>query len=600
MKKSILFLFSIFIVQFSVYAQKTQEGALANQYFENSEFEKAIALYEKLNLDNNQYYTNYIASLTALKEYEKAEKVIKKQIKKQPEELRYQVDLGKVYLISGNENKGKNQFESAIKMLKPNQSQIATLASSFYLADEPEYAIATYLEGRKLLKSNNLFVFELGRLYEQKADKTQLFDEYLNLLENNPNQLSLVENNLAQFLSAKKDFDLLKSALFKRIQRNDQNPAFTSLLIWQFLQQREFEMALIQTIAIDRKEKEDGGRVLELARLLSNNDSYEVAIKAYQYLIDKGINTPLYLFAKLEILSVKKNRIIRSTYTLADLQTLETDYQQFLTEFGKNNSTAFAMLELGKLRAEYLNKTKQAISILEELIEMKDLKPNFLAESKLELGDIYLLDGQVWEAALLYGQVDKAFRDDPIGQSARFKNARLSYFTGSFDWAKSQLDVLKASTTQLISNDALNLSLLIADNTGMDTSTEALERYSKAELLSFQHQYKQALLALDSISILFPNHSLQDDILLSKARMDAKQGKYFESLINYQAITENYSQDIWADDALFEMAIIQQEKLNDVPKAMALFEKIITEHPGSLYVVEARKRFRLLRGDAIN
>jgi len=600
MKKSILFLFSIFIVQFSVYAQKTQEGALANQYFENSEFEKAIALYEKLNLDNNQYYTNYIASLTALKEYEKAEKVIKKQIKKQPEELRYQVDLGKVYLISGNENKGKNQFESAIKMLKPNQSQIAALASSFYLAEEPEYAIATYLEGRKLLKSNNLFVFELGRLYEQKADKTQLFDEYLNLLENNPNQLSLVENNLAQFLSAKKDFDLLKSALFKRIQRNDQNPAFTSLLIWQFLQQREFEMALIQTIAIDRKEKEDGGRVLELARLLSNNDSYEVAIKAYQYLIDKGINTPLYLFAKLEILSVKKNRIIRSTYTLADLQTLETDYQQFLTEFGKNNSTAFAMLELGKLRAEYLNKTKQAISILEELIEMKDLKPIFLAESKLELGDIYLLDGQVWEAALLYGQVDKAFRDDPIGQSARFKNARLSYFTGSFDWAKSQLDVLKASTTQLISNDALNLSLLIADNTGMDTSTEALERYSRAELLSFQHQYKQALLALDSISILFPNHSLQDDILLSKARMDAKQGKYFESLINYQAITENYSQDIWADDALFEMAIIQQEKLNDVPKSMALFEKIITEHPGSLYVVEARKRFRLLRGDAIN
>lgn len=600
MKKLIYsFLLCLFSLT-TVFSQNNQEGALANQYFENAEYEKAITLYEKLNLDNNQYYSNYIASLTALKDYDKAEKIIKRQLKKRPTELRYQVDLGKLYQKSGNESKAKSQFQNAIKMLKPDQNQIAALATSFYLSEEPDFAIETYLEGRKLLKSPTAFVFELGRLYDQKADKTLLIDEYLNLLENNPDQLSMVQNYLSQSFIAKKDFDLLKTALFKRIQKNDQNPSFSALLIWQFLQQREFEMALIQTIAIDKREKEDGSGVLELARLLTNNEAYDVAAKAYQYLIDKGPNSSLYLYAKMEILNVKKSKITKMSYSQADIIALENDYQVFLTEFGKNTNTAFAMLELGKLRAEYLNKPKEAISILEELLTINGLKPVFVAESKIELGDIYILDGQVWESALLYGQVDKAFRDDPVGQMARFKNARLSYFTGSFDWAKSQLDVLKASTTQLISNDALNLSLLIADNTGMDTSTEALQMYSRAELLSFQHKYLEALKTLDSIPVLFPNHSLQDDILMTKARMDARQGNYLQAIVNYELIVSTYSDDIWADDALYEMAVMQQEKLNNPAKAMEMYEKLITSFPGSLYVVDARKKFRILRGDTIN
>jgi TolA-binding protein len=206
----------------------------------------------------------------------------------------------------------------------------------------------------------------------------------------------------------------------------------------------------------------------------------------------------------------------------------------------------------------------------------------------------------VWDAQLLYTQVDKDFLDEPIGEEARFKNAKLSYYKGEFEWAQAQLNILKGATSEMISNDAIALSVFITDNSGMDSVTTPLQMYSRADLLLFRHKYNDAVNTLDSLKKEFPEHELMDDVLFEKGMIYLQTKDYQKAIEFFTQVDENYSTDLLADDALFKMADIYENQLHDKDKAMTLYKNIMTKYPGSLYVIEARKRFRALRGDNVN
>jgi len=299
-------------------------------------------------------------------------------------------------------------------------------------------------------------------------------------------------------------------------------------------------------------------------------------------------------------LSCKRDKLIAGyDYQEADLRDLEIQYNQFLQEFGRNKITAEIITELADLEAFYLNDLDNAIGLLLEMIEYPGLKPTTRANGKINLADFYLMKGEIWEATLLYSQVDKAFKDDILGHEARFRNAKLSYYAGDFQWAQTQFDVLKASTSKLIANDALDLSIFILDNLGLDTSAAALTLYSEADLLVFQNRFDEAFSKLDTIKQSFPDHSLEDDIFYTKSKIYYKQRKFDETAQMLQKIIDDYSDGIRADNALFELADLYEHHLDDVEKAKALYEKIFIEHSGSTFAVEARKRFRRLRGDDV-
>jgi len=258
------------------------------------------------------------------------------------------------------------------------------------------------------------------------------------------------------------------------------------------------------------------------------------------------------------------------------------------------------MQKLAKLKAFYLNDPDGAINLLEELIRLTNNNKALQAECKLELADIMLFTGEPWEATLLYSQVDKAFKNEPIGHEARFRNARLSFYIGEFGWAKAQLDVLKAATSKLIANDAMEMSLLISDNIEEDSSTVALGTYARADLLWFQNKPEAALAVLDSLLAAFPGHSITDDALMKKAEISLKLGKFSEAEALFQEVDTHYSEGILGDDALFSLAQLYENQLNDSAKAMAAYQELLVKYPGSLFTVEARKRFRTLRGDQVN
>ncbi len=589
-----------------VLAQPNTDPQLAQQYYQNGEYEKAAALYEKLySKSNNQgYYDLYLNCLVMLKDYDAAEKLVRKAIKREGEDAMLLADLGYIYSASGDHEKAKQYYANAVKAMPADPNMAARLANSFITRRQNGFAIDTYLKARRTINQQYNYGFELANLYASQGDIPAMLEEYYDLLIINPGYLQTVQNTLMTRVAQEpegKYKEMLRTSLLRRVQKYPDQPVFSEMLTWFMIQQKDFDMALLQAKALDKRFNEDGQRVIQIASMAVSNADYDAAINGYQYVIEKGARSPYYITARLEMLNAINAQLDASGFaSAASIQALKSNYTKALAELGKSAVTAPLLKGLAHLDAFYLNDISSATALLNEAIALPGLRPQVQAQLKLELGDIYVLTGEVWEATLLYGQVDKAFKNDPLGQEAKLRNAKLSYYTGDFEWAKGQLDVLKSATSQLISNDAMALSLLIADNTALDTSTVAMMMYARADLLEYQNHDTLALAALDSILVTYPRHSLTDEVYYKKATIAKKKGRFQDAADLLQKVVNEYPSDILADDALFQLGDIYEFHLKDTVKAMDYYEQLMLKHPGSSFTVEARKRYRALRGDILN
>jgi hypothetical protein len=597
MKRLFICAFLVFAGFSGLFAQDNSLQ-LARQFMANGEPQKAIDIYQKLfKQDNEQYFNVYMNALLGLKKFDEAESLTKKMMRKHPEDHQYVIILGASYTQRGAIEKANALYDDLIKNLPADQGEIAVLAAQFYQNSNIDYAIKIFQQGRKLLHNDNIFSYELINLYRYKRDKEALTEEYLNFLPLNPAFINQAENALSGVYDGPADYDILKVALLKKIQKDPQQTLYAELLTWQFLQQKEFDQALNQAIALNRRQNDDGNSIFELCRTLTADEAYDTAIRGYEYLVSKGKGQSYYVPAKIELINTKNLRVTSGKYVKDDLLSLEKDYVDLLNEFGKNSSTAFAMQRLANLQAFKLHKLSDAQKLLEEAVKIPGIKPTLLASCKLDLGDISLLNNKPWDATLLYSQVDLDFPNTNIGQDAKYRNAKLAYYTGDFTWAKGQLDILKAATSELIANDALNLSLLISDNIAADSTGAALKMYARADLNIFAELPDKALLTLDSIDKKFPGNSLGADILMAKARLSIQQKDYTGAAEFLKKIAADYGTGLWADDAVFMLGDIYENHLANKEQAKIYYQKIITDYAGSLWINEARKRFRVLRGD---
>ena len=599
MKKLLLFL----LLTMPLLLKGQPSPQLAEQYFQNGELEKAAVLYEKLYAQNtgDYYFERYLSCLMDLNRFEEAEKIITKQIKKEPSKSTLYVQLGKLYERQNKEPAAAEQYKKAIDKLPGDRYVVDNLAATFNAMARYDLALAAYEQGGKLLRNKNIFAFNLADLYRRKDDVPMMIESYLNAIKENPGYLPSVQSMLVRNATGGDEQTELQSQLYARIQDEPKILVYPELLSWVFLQKKDYKNAFRQLKSVDRLNNEDGNRVFGLANIAAEDHDYDAAIEGYDYIVaEKGRQSPLFIISKQNLLSCKRKKLTEGyTFTKAELTQVEKEYESFLDDVGRNARTATIVSELAELEAFYLQNLDKAVALLEEVVDYPMVEKDVQSRAKLSLGDFYLIRGERWEATLLYSQVDKMYKDDVLGHEARFKNAKLSYFFGDFDWAKAQFDVLKASTSKLISNDAIDMSVFILDNTGLDSNTTAMRMYAEAELLVFQNKYKNAFEKLDSIAMLFPAHSLDDDVLYLEAQIYKKQREHVKANEKFEKIIEKYKEEIRADNALFEMAEIYETRLNDKEKAKKLYEQLFTEFSDSTLAVEARKRFRILRGDKV-
>lgn len=606
LKRQSIFILLFFFNSVLIIAQKNSDDKLALQFLEQKDFEKANVYLEKLYDKNPDYWYNYyFTGLMGNKEYKQAEKISRKQLKRNPQNVTIYLQIARIYREQGEIKKEKENYDKAIKEVIPVQTYLSLLANSFMEEKLYDLAIETYLKGRKQSPEYPYF-YEIAAVYRKKGDLKSMINEYLDAVEFRESELYTAQSYLQNALGYDDETGgfknpVLKQELQKRIQQHPDKVVLAEFLIFIQKQQKDFDGAYTQSKALDKRLKEDGRRLYELAKICVSNEKFELAQKCYQYVIDKGPAFGYFDAATIDNLNCEFQSLTsQSTLSAENLQALETKFLSATEKYKNSHLLNFLITNLANLEAYYLSKPDAAIEHVENFISNPGINPQTKAEFKIQLGDIYMLKNLIWDASLLYSQVEKDFKFEPIGQEAKFRNAKLSYYAADFKWAKSQCDVLKGSTTKLIANDALDLSLIITDAIGVDTNALPLARFAAADLMVLQHKYSEAIAEMDSINKLFPEHTLGDDILFKKAEIYNKIGKFTEAEKMYSDILKYYADEIYGDDAQFKLAELYEKKLNDFEKAKQAYQDLLTKYPGSIYVVEARKRFRILRGDNLD
>ncbi len=606
MKKYILFIFLVVLSIQIVQAQFTNEESLsiAKEYFDKGEYEKAKEYFEKLSKDTKYLtivYENYLVTLLKLKDYKTAESLCKKMIKSDQKNAAYRMDYVLMLQESTQIEKSDKELNKIIdEFKKPENLAVETYNYMAFLGKH-DWAEKFLLAARKSSKEKNTFALELADTYAQLQKPDLMLAEYVQYATQNQNNIETVKHHLQDNLSKPESFEKLEMILLTQLEKNPEESTFNELLLWLYIQQKRFTRAFTQAKSLDKKYRLEGLEMINFGQLAMKNQDYEASSQFFEYVIKAYPNTENYYSARNLYLK-SREEYIKNTYPvkLDDIKNLIGEYEKMITEWGKNGRTFDALRSMALLKAFYLDQKRPALEILNEAVNLNIGTIDQQSQAKIDLGDIYLLLGEDWESTLLYSQVEKMKKEHQLGHEAKLKNAKLSYYKGEFTLAVEHLNILKEATTREIANDALDLSLLIQDNTAEDSLGTALKEYSKIELLIFQKQEEQALKQLNELAKKFDKEPLTDEILFQKGMLYRKMGKFNEALADLENIFKNHGEDILGDDAYFYMGKIYEEDLKNKEKAKEIYQEFLTKYPGSIFNAEARKRFRILRGDFVN
>lgn len=598
----IIFLFSLFSLT-AAWSQTETDIQLAQHYYASGELDKALPYYEKIynSSPTKVYFNRYFECLVSTKDYKSAEKLLKKQINQNRSDYDMKVILAQFYEDIGEAEKAEKSYKEIIDNLPENPSQIINIYQTLASKQKFEMAKTVLDKGKKLL-SYYPFNFQYADLYAQMGKKKEMIAEYLDYLEQQPTTIESIEASLAARLdlsaSENADYMLLKEQLLTKSQKMNASVVFSELLIWMYTQSKNFDGAYTQVVAIDKRFKGDGYRVFELGEICVENKNYQVARKCFNYVISLGENSENYILAYKGLLNTHFLQITTNrNFSKQEIDTTVITYEQALNKLGKSRLTLPVVLEYTTILAFYADQSDKAQEELKSAMNFSGLTDVQKAQIKMQLADINVLSGDIWEASILYMQIDNDFKFESIGQEAKFKNAKVFYYDGEFDYAQAQLNVLKESTSKLIANDAMQLSVMITDNYGLDSNFQVMSWFSNADLLIEQHKYDEAFKLYDSIQINFPYHSLADEILFKKGKAMEMRGEWQKALDYYEDLLKFHGQDILADDALFRSGDIQENNFSNKEKALEFYRRLAIDYKGSLYSAEARKRIRLLRGD---
>ncbi|WP_178986636.1 tetratricopeptide repeat protein [Winogradskyella helgolandensis] len=587
----ILFIF----ISFSGFAQNSEEQA--EIYYKKAEFKKAELIYKNLLKEKPLNY-NYIYKLVdiyqQLEQYDDAENILTQRlsIRRNPELV---VVLGYNFQLKDSIATANKLYDEAIAFVDDKPNYIYIIAKKFEDYSLSDQAIRIYEKGKTLTPDRN-YSIQLARIYGDQGNVEQMFVNYVDYIHYKPNHLNNVKRSISDFISENKDNENnihLRRLLLKKIQQNPETYWY-EMLSWLYVQEKAYNKSFIQEKALYKRNPESLDRLIELAVTAQKDNDDDTAKSIFNYILEITQDPSTALTAHQYILEIDTKNADDKM-----LKQIDETYNNLFTEFGKSELTLPLQLAYGKFLAFNQKDTEAATTFLKKSLKLNVSKFQE-AKVKLLLADILVLQEKFNEALIFYSQIQANLKNSTIAQEARFKVAKTSYYKGDFDWAESQLKILKSSTSQLIANDALDLKLLISDNKYEDSTQTALKYYAKADLFSFQNKIDDAISLLDKILEEHKGESITDQALYQQAKLYEKKKQYTKAEANYQVIIKDYGEDILIDDTLYYLAELYNNHLAKPEEAKLLYEKIIFEHQDSIYFIEARKKFRMLRGDSIN
>ncbi|WP_317196359.1 tetratricopeptide repeat protein [Salegentibacter tibetensis] len=586
----------IFLILFcSISGAWAQSEILARNFFDQGEFEKALKTYEQLlkeNPQNTSYFFGLVESHQQLENFTKAEELLREKLNNSANNPTLLIELGHNYELQQNTERAEQFYAEALSAVDARPNYAYSIARTFQKYSLLKNAAETYEKAMELNNELN-YNLQLARIYGEQGKTEEMFKNYLELIEANPDFFSIANREFGKYISA--DPSTEANTAFRRLllTRLQQNPSllYNEMLSWLFIQEQEFLKAFSQEKAIYRRSDNSLQSILNLAVMAREAEDFDAAIEIVDYVIEEAPSENIVLQGNQFLLKMRLEKEDEKTYS-----EVEKRYSELLEQFGTGLNTLNLQIDFANFLAFKQDKKEEGIALLKRLSEQAN-RDFDKAIIKLALADILVLQEKFNEALIYYSQVQNLVKNDQISQNARFKVAKTSYFKGDFKWAKQQLDVLKSSTSQLIANDAMELSLLIEDNSIEDSTQTALKKYARADLLDFQEKNLEAIELLGEILNLHKGEKIEDEALLKQARLFEETDQPKKAENNYLAIIANFNTDILADNAHYYLAELYANELQDLEKAKEYYEQIIFNFADSIYFVDARKKYRELRGD---
>ena len=589
--KNTIILFFIFISSLS-YGQN--DYMLAERYYRDGAYEKAIQIFKVLytkNPYNTTYLKRLVSSYQETSQFETVEKLLKQRLITYPKHSYLNVELGYNYEKQQQKETAKIYYDKAINSIKTNNGMGGFIGRLFNDNALLDYAILAYQETMRYNPNAN-YQFQIAQIYGEKGAFEKMFTSYIDLIDKNEDYLNTVQRFTSRYITddpVNNNNILFKKALIKKSVSNPKN-VWNQLLSWLFIQQKEYEKALIQEKAFYNRNPAYIVNIIDLGYNSYNNSAFDTAKKCFDFILEKSPFIDQILIANLYTVKIA---------IATNQENIESLFDAIFTRYGKNSATLKIQLAYAEFLTYKKNKPEQAITVLTHAMDIAKSKFE-KAEIKLKLGDVHVFIGNYNKALIYFSQVQTSIKNHPLAQQARFKVAQTSYFKNDFKWAFAQLKVLKASTTQLIANDALDLFLIISDNQPKDSLDIGLQLYAKADLLAFQNKNTQAIDTLQKVIRDYKGQKIEDEALFKQADLFSKTKQFQKAINNYTQIIALDKDGIFVDDSIYQIAEIYLNQLINTEKASEYYQKIIFEHPSSIYLVDARKKYRKLRGDIVN
>ncbi|WP_353777192.1 tetratricopeptide repeat protein [Winogradskyella sp. 3972H.M.0a.05] len=575
----------------------SQNDIIADDYFKRGEFEKALISYQRLYDEKpggTKYLYKIISTLQQLERFDEAEQLMLQKLTKSNSPMLI-VELGYNYQLKDSLDLAKTKYDEAMTYLDERPYYVYSLARKFEEHSLLDYAIKVYEKGMVLQPEKN-YNIQLARIYADQGDVPKMFTNYIDYLEDKPTFISNAKRAISGFISENSSNEnnaTLRKLLLKKLQASPEAHWY-ELLSWLYVQEKAYNKSFTQEKALYRRNPESLDRIIDLGIAALDDKQYDVTKDVFNYILETSQDVPTLLLAHQYLLDIDTELGTQEEYP-----QINDKYLELFNIYGKFEPTLPLQISYGNFLAFYVNKPKEGSNFLKQSLKLT-LSPFQEASVKLKIADILVFQEKFNEALIYYSQIQANLKNSTIAQEARFKVAKTSYYKGDFEWAESQLKILKSSTSQLIANDALDLKLLISDNKYEDSTQTALKIYAKADLMAYQNNTSKAIELLEKILVEHKGESIIDQALFKQAQLYEKKKQYRKAEVNYQKIIADYREDILADDAYFHLAELYNYHLAEPEKAKPLYEKVLFEHEDSIYFIEARKKFRMLRGDAIN
>jgi tetratricopeptide (TPR) repeat protein len=566
----------------------------AHDYFRKGEYEKAASVYEKLYVENKfnaHYLSKLIDCYQQLEEFTKAKESIEKHLEEFPSQVHFYVEIGYNYELQYLQSEADSYYKKALSTLDVKTNYGYSIGKAFQENHLLDYALEAY---KKTMIQNPKanYNIQVASIYGEKREINNMFDTYLSMVDVDEKYTNTIMRYIGKYITddSQNEYNtVFKRLVLKRLQSNQKN-SWNELLSWLFMQQKDYDKAYIQEKALHKRSLESLEGIVRLGEIAFDNKEYETTEKCFDYVLENTVDV-------VEIMDAKLYKLYINIETSEDFGIVNSQFQTLFNEYGKSTSTLDIQIAYADFLTFKYNQPDQAIKVLKDALKLRS--NNFQKGAiKIKLGEVLVFNNRFNEALIYFSQVQASLKNHILAQKARFKVAQTSYYKGDFDWAETQLKVLKGSTSQLIANDALDLSLIINDNIVQDSLRLALKTYAQADLLAYQHKNQQAVDSLNTILTQHKGHAIEDEALFKQAKVFEEMKLYEKAESNYLKIIKINAEDILVDDAYYNLGEINSQQ-NNIEKAKEYYQKIIFDFPSSIHLVDARKKYRKLRGDDV-